>query len=322
MIRTLNIPKFIFSNEKPPSNSFLKSIFGSKTSKNELSTTLSPPPKKIISTLPPFDKLIDEDILEFTNYSFNLQLKSPFRWTPLIQKKIPSKEFYLKMKEFSKRRYFSDEQSFNELIDTLIFESLKGSQFDYYYDYKCLPSAKCKFHGTLPFLIYHKTHEFHLPFVPVIKSKRVLNKVANVYVDEWNMAEAVGAGTWALNNMKAVDKNNEIQFSRVLHTNGNIWRMYEFDIKGGFKKTGFYTPKNQFKKIYEDYEMQELVNGLIRHSLGELDENEKELKGIYDYLDDKKYFQTIDEETKETIRKRERFWRFLPKKIRTIFFNE
>jgi hypothetical protein len=226
------------------------------------------------------------------------------------------------MKEFSKRRYFCDDQSYSELIDVLIFESLKGSNFDFYYDYKCLPSQKTRFHGTVPFLIYHKTDEFHLPLIPVIKSKRVLNKSINVYTDEWNLAEAVGAGLWALDNMKAVDKNNEIEFSRVLQTNGNIWRLYEFDNKGGFKKTGFYTPKNQFNKIYEDFEMQEIVLALIRFSLGELNENEKELKAIYDFLDDKKYFQRIDEATKQEIRKRERFWRFLPKKIRLIFFNE
>jgi len=322
MIRTLNIPKFIFSNEKLPSQSFLKSLFTPKTSTKELIPTSLQASKKTFTPLPPFEKLQDEDILTFTNYSFNLQLKSPFRWTPLIQRKMPSKEFYLKMKEFSKRRYFSDEMSYNELIDTLIFEALKGTNFDFYYDYKCLPSTKCRFHGTVPFLIYHKTHENHLPFIPIIKSKRVLNKLANVYTDEWNLAEAVGAGLWALDNMKAVDKNNEIQFSRVLQTNGNIWKLYEFDSTGGFKKTGYYTPKNQFKKIYEDFEMQEIVTGLIRFALGDMDENEKELKGIYDYLDDRKFFQRIDDDTKDKIRRRERFWKFLPKKIRILFFNE
>lgn len=226
------------------------------------------------------------------------------------------------MNEFSKRRYFSDEMSYNELIDCLIFEALKGTDFDYYYDYKCLPSTKCKFHGTVPFLIYHKAHPFHIPLIPVVKSKRVLNKLAHVYTDEWNLSEAVGVGLWALDNMKAIDKDNEIQFSRVLHTNGHVWRLYEFDAKGGFKKTGFYTPKGQFKKIYGDMEMQEIVTGLIRFALGEMDERERELKAVYDYLDDRKYFERVDEETKEKIMKRERFWRFLPKSIRTIFFNE
>lgn len=332
MIKFIKKSKFFFSNDniKPPSQSsstsYLKSFLrGTEQTKNDIisSNPIKKSNKKQFYTpLPPFSHLQDEDIFEFTNYSFNLQLKSPFRWTPLIQKRLPTKEFFLKMKEFSKRRYFSDDQSYNELIDCMIFESLKGTDFDYYYDYKCLPSEKCKFYGTTPFLIYNKKHQFHLPIIPVIRSRRVFNTMGNVFIDEWNLCEAIGAGIWALDNMKAIDKGNEINCSRVLQTNGNIWRLYEFDTKGGFKKTGFYTPRNQYKKIYEDSEMQEIILGLINFAVGELDGNENELKAIYDYLDDRKYFQRVDEDTKELIRKKERFWRFLPKKIRLIFFNE
>ena len=318
-----NIPKRFLSNEKLPSTSFFKNLFARKSQNTDLSHPINPSQstKPHYSPIPPFHKLIDEDILLFTQYSFNLQLRSPFRWTPLIQRKPPTNEFYNKMKDFSKRRYFSDSESYSELIDTLIFESLKGTEFDFYYDYKCLPSKKSEFHGVAPFLIYHKTHEFHLPLIPVIKTQRVFNKMGNIFTDEWNLCEVVGAGLWALDNMKAVDKNNEIKFSRVLQTNGSSWILYEFDEKGGFKKTGFYTPNNQFKKIYEDREMQEIVIGLIRFAVGGVEENENELKAIYDYLDERKYFQRIDDETKELIRQREKFWKFLPKKIRSIFFN-
>ena len=310
------------TNKLPQKSSFLSTIFKKSTDIAAYPSKLTPSLRPHYSPLPPFNKLQDEDIYTFTNYSFNLQLKSPFRWTPLIQRKLPTKEFYYKMQEFSKRRYFSDEQCYNELIDALIFEALKGTPYDFYYDYKCEPSKKSQFHGVVPFLIYHKSHEFHLPLIPVVKTKKVFNTLGNIFTEEWNLAEAVGAGLWALDNMKAVDSKKEIKFSRVLQTSGNTWRLYEFDDKGGFKKTGYYVPKNQFKKIYDDIEMQEIVIGLIRFALSDMDENEKELKTIYDYLDDRQYFQRIDEETRQLIRKRERFWKFLPKRIRTLFFNE
>lgn len=277
---------------------------------------------KEFSPLPPFKQLKDEDIFEFTNYSFNLQLKSPFRWTPLLQRPVLSTEFSQKMREFSRRRYFCDESSYKELVHCLLTEALSDTDFDFYQNYRCLASKKCKFHGKLPFLLFHKTQNFHLPLIPVVLSHKTFSSLGNISAESWNLAEAVGAGLWALDNMKAVDEKNEINFSRVLHSNGNIWRLYEFDNKGGFKKTGFYVPKNQFQKIYEDTEMQVLVVGLIRFSLGSLKEKERELKSFYDYLDERKYFERVDENVKRDIEFKQKFRWLVPKKLRAIFFKD
>lgn len=40
------------------------------------------------------------------------------------------------MRYFSRLQYFEDKHN-DELIDTFIFEALKGTDFDYYYDYEC-----------------------------------------------------------------------------------------------------------------------------------------------------------------------------------------
>lgn len=33
-----------------------------------------------------------------------------------------------------------EENHYNELIDTFLFEALKGTDYDYYYDYNCEPN--------------------------------------------------------------------------------------------------------------------------------------------------------------------------------------
>ena len=51
--------------------------------------------------------------------------------------------------------------------------------------------------------------------------------------------------------------------------------MFEVQLDGKFEKTGLYTPKNEFKKIYLDNEIQNLVLGLIKFSLNKPAEKEK-----------------------------------------------
>lgn len=310
---------FKSKNEAPKENPSL----GIKTTPTLSLSSIPKKPPSSYTPLPPFNILRDEDILEFTNYSFNLQLKSPFRWTPLIQLSPLSADFSAKMKAFSKRRFFKDENSSKELVETLLIEALKETEFDFYREYKCMASQKCPFHGNLPYIIFNKNHEFHLPLTPVILSKRTFSPLGQVFNDEWNLAEGIGAGIWALENMKAVDTKNEINFSRVLHTNGNLWRMYEFDNKGGFKKTGFYIPKSRFENIYEDPQMQSIVLGMIKFAIGFEGEKEKELRNFYEYLDERKYFERVDSETKRITANREKFyWKFVPRKIRSFFFKE
>ena len=60
-------------------------------------------------------------------------------------------------------------EDFSELIDTFLFESLKNTEFDYYYDYLCSASDAVLLHGKIDYLIYHKHHS--LPLIPVIRVK-------------------------------------------------------------------------------------------------------------------------------------------------------
>lgn len=80
-----------------------------------------------------------------------------------------------------------------------------------------------QFHGNIDFMIYNKNSPDKTPFIPVIRAKKMYNKVFEEQEDYFNLHEAIGAGMWALVNMKA--SNKDIDKARVLITNGSIWRM-------------------------------------------------------------------------------------------------
>lgn len=100
--------------------------------------------------------------------------------------------------------------------------------------------------------------------MPVIRTQKKKEPLTSQPVDYWNVHQCVGAAIWALHNARAADPSIKSQL--VLHTNGNVWRMYQVNLDGNFRKTGFYSPDNQFKKIYRDRQAVDLVLGLIRYS--------------------------------------------------------
>jgi len=85
---------------------------------------------------------------------------------------------------------------YKELIDAFIFEALKDTPFDYYYDYKCSASDAILLHGNIDFLIYHKAHE--LPLIPVVKVRKAYNRFLDMEEDYWNTAEAIGVNFFFL----------------------------------------------------------------------------------------------------------------------------
>ena len=97
--------------------------------------------------------------------------------------------------------------------------------------------------------------------------------------------------------------------------------MFEFGDDGGFKKTGEYVPQSQFKKIYTDPKTQRIVLGLIRYAAGIQTDGERKLNDVYSYIEEKKFMTEYDDETKSYMKKRNRFWRFLPRRIREFFFS-
>ena len=55
------------------------------------------------------------------------------------------------------------------MIDVFLYEALKDTDYDYYYNYECKPSKSCVYHGTADFLIYNKNNK--IPIIPVITAK-------------------------------------------------------------------------------------------------------------------------------------------------------
>lgn len=80
------------------------------------------------------------------------------------------------MKQFKKKKLF-EETDEPELIDTFLFQALKNTGFDYYYDYICQPSKDCPFHGRIDFLIYHRDSETKVPIVPVLRARKEMNSI-------------------------------------------------------------------------------------------------------------------------------------------------
>lgn len=83
-----------------------------------------------------------------TSFSSRLQLNSQFRWTPLIQvsQESHSLPFTNQMTAYHKQPVFKQSDE-DQLTDLLLQEALSGSDYDFYYDYKSVPSAECPFHG-------------------------------------------------------------------------------------------------------------------------------------------------------------------------------
>ena len=83
-----------------------------------------------------------------------------------------------------------------ELTDAILFQALRGSDFDYYYNYQAYPSKRNKYHGVIDYLIYNKSSKGHLPLIPVIKQPKRLNKDINIYEDVDNIYQVIGVAYW------------------------------------------------------------------------------------------------------------------------------
>ena len=83
-----------------------------------------------------------------------------------------------------------DKEKAGELVDAFIFEAIRDTDYDYYYDYQAKPSKQTNFHGVIDFLIYKKNHQF--PLVAVVKSKKRWDKMVEKDVDDFNPCECIG----------------------------------------------------------------------------------------------------------------------------------
>ena len=83
-----------------------------------------------------------------------------------------------------------DQLKLAELVDTFVFEALRDTGYDYYYDYQAKPSRVTNFHGVIDFLIFKKDQKF--PLVAVVKSKKNWDKLVEKFVDDFNPCECIG----------------------------------------------------------------------------------------------------------------------------------
>ena len=229
-----------------------------------------------------------------------------------------SPEFSAQMRRFAKKQYITQEDK-RELVDVLLFEALKDTDFDYYYNYQCKATKGCKFHGKADFLIYCKSAP-HVPFAPVFLTRKQKSVATGEQQEFFNISQAVGGACWAYLNMNSADPN--IKQGRALLTNGSIWQMVEVRADGDFKKTDFYKPqKDPFNKIYYDQEMQSVILGLIRFAGDILTYEERELRKIMDLVDERKFLTEVDPETKAAYEKRRRTWsKWVPNFIGRFFY--
>ena len=92
------------------------------------------------------------------------------------------------------------------------------------------------------------------------------------------MSQAVSAGLWCLEHMSQIDP--QIEYARVIHTNGHHWKLYEVH-RTHVKKTKFFRPDSRLRKatnrmvmftdearFFDDYEHMLSVIGMIRFAMG------------------------------------------------------
>ena len=72
-------------------------------------------------------------------------------------------------------------------------------------------------------------------FFPIQKGGKFTHEFGEFY----SLEQIVGAGFWFLEHMQAIDP--EIDYVRLLHTDGHIWKLYELH-RTHLKKTGFFAP--------------------------------------------------------------------------------
>ena len=88
----------------------------------------------------------------------------------------------------------------------------------------------------------------------------------------------MSAGLWCLEHMSQIDP--QIEYARVIHTNGHHWKLYEVH-RTHVKKTKFFRPDNKLRKatnrmvmftdearFFDDYEHMLSVIGMIRFAMG------------------------------------------------------
>jgi len=110
-------------------------------------------------------------------------------------------------------------------------------------------------------------------FFPIQKSS-----IANPFTNElFPLTQAVSCGHWCIEHMNQIDP--DIEYARVIHTDGHNWKLYEVH-RSHVKKTKFFKPRpirlqtqkhvphTNAPRFFDDHEHMLSVIGMLRFAMG------------------------------------------------------
>lgn len=308
--------------------------------------------KTYAALVPPFDNLNLADVAAHTNIHYNQTFMSQFLWTPLIQKIDPSEELleYLEDIKYDTKKTVEKNLGSSELIkyfnkqtkDTVrafIEDVIPGTGFDYYEDYHCSPSRKCRPHGNIDFMLYDKQNEhinYGFPLCIIQTHKAHFNREGSTVMYSTDESPVAGIAHWTLLRLnhlmhydkefgKRVKEDERLANIRIIYTNSHEWKLFEFDYEYRSRSTHTYRPreikeilletKGQIFERFDNYEEQRIWNdflqmqialGLIRFGLNTPDDRESALHETYQYLSDLQFHDPLTGDDKKEIKRREK----------------
>ena len=205
-----------------------------------------------------------------------------------------------------------------------MIEATRDTTFDVSFLFQARPSPLCQFHGVVDALLYQRYGGDHLgiddlaeelkkdssssegqsetaiandeqgigfPLIPVFFPAQKKSFYSPFVAERFSLAQAVSAGLWCLEHMSDIDP--QIEYARVIHTNGHHWKLYEVH-RSHVKKTKFFKPKARLRsssnkqvmftneaRFFDDYEHMLSVIGMLRFAMG-IQENIVQASEVYE----------------------------------------
>lgn len=83
------------------------------------------------------------------------------------------------------------------------------------------------------------------PLIPVFFPVQRKRSDSWFVSESFSLSQAVSAGLWCLEHMSDIDP--QIEYARVIHTDGHNWKLYEVH-RSHVKKTKFFKPKKALRR--------------------------------------------------------------------------
>ena len=225
----------------------------------------------------------------------------------------------------------------------------KNPEYDYIENYKIYPSKTHNIHGNVDFLIYNTNPELYsFPCLPIIVPQVRYSKFNDTISFDPSLAPITAVLDWfqslKLSNAKRdpklaalIENYPHIESQAVIWTTGHIWQIFDVNTSLNVRRSHKYKPKTvatllrkenllfgrgqnfdqNEMKIWNDFELIQVVLGMLKHGMNNPGAGERKLEAIYDYLKELTFMEKISEKDKEIMIKRDRaVGRFLPRGLR------